>query len=395
MHNKEQKSIYNRLIILCWITIICCFILKIAGFSGFDIPIIDSVINDFEFLKPILYGLLYCTNGILFTLLLVKRKLNFKEFLFVFIVNISLYIGLYFLAYTKFISFKIIIELVSYILIGKVLIKDKLYKILIESFLIIGLLTIYQAISLITKNLDVKIGGESFINSIVFQIDYYILIILTILHEFKMKGSYLYGRMVSKLVILTKRRCKEKSLQQNQKVLQQKEIGYSIYLVLLSLFQFVVVFGICYLIKNTIVNTLIIFISFIFMRKYFGISYHAKTILSCTTISVLIFTLATRISLPLYISILCNVLIGLLIAYILFIIAQNETNLKLLEKYKVNISMMDKDSIMIKFGLSEIEASMIYDYYHRENFETVEDIAERYHYNKMKIYRLLKKISSV
>ena len=120
------------------------------------------------------------------------------------------------------------------------------------------------------------------------------------------------------------------------------------------------------------------------MRKYFGISYHAKTILTCTTISVLVFTLATRISLPLYISILCNVLIGLLIAYILFIIAQNEANLKLLEKYKVNINMMDKDSIMIKFGLSEIEASMIYDYYHRENFETVEDIADRYHYNKIK-----------
>jgi accessory gene regulator protein AgrB len=210
-----------------------------------------------------------------------------------------------------------------------------------------------------------------------------------------MKGTYLYDRLASKLVVLTKRRCKEKSLQQNKEILQQKEIGYTIYLVLLSLFQFVVVFGICYLIKNTTINTLIIFISFVFMRAFFGISYHAKTVLSCTTISVLIFTLATRVSLPLYISILCNILIGLLIAYILFIIAQNETNSKLLEKYKVNVSMMDKDSIMIKFGLSEIEASMIYDYYHRENFETVEDIADRYHYNKMKIYRLLKKISSV
>lgn len=392
MNNEETKSIYNRLIVLCWTTIFGCFILKIAGFSGFDIPIIDSVINDYEFLKPILYCLLYSANGIVFTLLLVKRKLNFKELLFVFIVNIILYIGLYFLAYTKFISFKIIIELLSYIFIGKVLIKDKFYKILIETLLFSFITMIYQIISLSTKNLGVEIGGESFINSIIFQIDYYILIILTILHEFKMKGTYLYGRMVSKLVVFTKRRCKEKSLQQNQKVLQQKEIGYSIYLVLLSLFQFIVVFGICYLIKNTIINTLIIFISFVFMRKYFGISYHAKTILSCTTISTLIFTLATRISLPLYVSILCNILIGLLIAYILFIIAQNEANLKLLEKYKVNINMMDKSSIMMKFGLSEIEASMIYDYYHRENFETVEDIAEKYHYNKMKIYRLLKKI---
>ena len=131
------------------------------------------------------------------------------------------------------------------------------------------------------------------------------------------------------------------------------------------------------------------------MRAFFGMSYHAKTIITCTSLATLVFSIATRVSLPLYISILCNVLIGLLIAYILFIIAQNETNSKLLEKYKVNVSMMDKESIMIKFGLSEIEASMIYDYYHRENFETVEDIADRYHYNKMKIYRLLKKISSV
>ena len=301
MHNEEQTSIYNRLIILCWITIIGCFILKIAGFSGFDIPIIDSIINDFEYLKPILYGLLYCTNGILFTLLLVKRKLNFKEFLFTLLVNVCLYISCSYIASTKLASLKFILELVSYIIIGKVLIKDKFYKILIESVSIIVLLTIFQFISLVTKNLNVDIANQTFINSLIFQIDYYILIILTILHEFKMKGTYLYARLGTKLVILTKRRCKKKSLQQNKEVLQQKEIGYTIYLVLLSLFQFVVVFGICYLIKNTIINTLIIFISFVFMRKYFGISYHAKTILSCTTISVLIFTLATRISLPLYI----------------------------------------------------------------------------------------------
>ena len=392
MNNEETKSIYNRLIVLCWTTMIGCFILKIAGFSGFDIPIIDSVINDYEFLKPILYCLLYSANGIVFVLLLVKRKLNLKELLFVFILNVLVYFINALLSTTKFNSLKFLIEILNYIIIGKVLIKDKFYKILIEIILISFITIFYQFISLITKNLGIKISSQTFINTLIFQIDYYILIILTILHEFKMKGTYLYDRLASKLVVFTKRRCKEKSLQQNQKVLQQKEIGYSIYLVLLSLFQFIVVFGICYLIKNTIINTLIIFISFVFMRKYFGISYHAKTILSCTTISMLIFTLATRISLPLYVSILCNILIGLLIAYILFIIAQNEANLKLLEKYKVNINMMDKSSIMMKFGLSEIEASMIYDYYHRENFETVEDIAEKYHYNKMKIYRLLKKI---
>ena len=120
MNNEETKSIYNRLIVLCWATIIGCFILKIAGFSGFDIPIIDSVINNYEFLKPILYCLLYSANGIVFTLLLIKRKLNFKELLFVFILNVILYFITALLSITKFNSFKFLIEIILYVIIGKI-----------------------------------------------------------------------------------------------------------------------------------------------------------------------------------------------------------------------------------------------------------------------------------
>ena len=50
------------------------------------------------------------------------------------------------------------------------------------------------------------------------------------------------------------------------------------------------------------------------------------------------------------------------------------------------------NELKIRLGyLEQIEIEMLYDYWHRGN-TSVDEIAEKYGYNKMKIYRTLKKI---
>ena len=320
-----KLKVYKTTLIISVIVILVAFIMKLCGCSDFDIPIIDNAINNNLLIKYICYGLLYTLNCIIVIILIVKKNLSLKEviILIIFFMIIYLINGFLNLGYIKF-----IIEMIAFTIPSYIMTKNK--KIPIEVFMIYFLNFIYQLISMLTKNLTVGIYKETFTTNLIFQIDYYMLLIISVLYFLK-KGEHVYEiflefikwwRMGSFNLIHSKRNCKEKCIQQNQTSNQEVEfeIGYAIFNIVLAIFQILTVGFVCWLIKNTIINFIVIYLSFVFLRKVLGHSYHADTVIKCTTLSIFIFDCATELSLDINFSLLSSVLSGLLTAIFLHIL---------------------------------------------------------------------------
>ena len=251
---------------------------------------------------------------------------------------------------------------------------------------------LYQLLTMFYKNIGILANGN-FITLLILQIDYYMLIVLSII-KILQKGAELHGQWFTILVLLPFRRCTKETLQQNQKNVRE-EIGFKIFIVVLSLFQFILVGAFCYFINNALIQYLFIFVSFVLLRFVFGQSYHSKAIIKCTTLAIVIFTLSTRIALPTWLSVLSNMLIGGLIAYMMFVMyhfiryttAQGITIMRGMDKEALK-------EICVVNNLSPVEEGILMDFYC--NRWKIPKIAIKYGYsvdsiNKKKA-EILKKI---
>lgn len=388
-----KLKVYKTTLLLCIFVILLSFVMKLFGYTGFSIPIIDHAINNNLAIMYISYGLLFITNAILVILLIVKVRLKWKHYLIIIIIFLLDYLStcLVDLGYLTF-----IVEIICFGICSFIITKDK--KIVFEVLLMYFLNFVYQIISLFTKNLNIAIADETFTTNITFMIDYYMLLIVSILC-FKRKEVHIYELVIELIhvcfrrpktfnLIHSKRRCEEKCLQQSKTHVQEVEVGYLVFNIVLAIFQIMLVGFASFLVKNTIVNFVIIYLSFIILRSVFKESYHAETVLKCTTMAMVIFTCATELSLDVNISILSSVLIGLLVAFVLHIAYYYENYIKCTN----DITKLDLENLKLRLGyLEQIEIEMLYDYWHRGN-TTVDEVAEKYGYNKMKIYRTLNKI---
>ena len=383
MYDKEKM--YKWLVILCWLTILTCTILKMFGSKQFEMP--DYTYNINIWIRRLINYIFYCINGYLFALLLIKRKPNFKETLLI----VSMITPLFIISlFPALFTIKFILEIVVYFLIGKIILKDKWTKILIETLVISAIIIVYQIISMFYKNINIQIKIDNFVVSYIVLIDYYVLMILTYLYA-KKKGGYLYGRWNKLLVLLSNKRSNEKTLQQN---LQEKSVnddkGFTIFTIVLSLFQFMLVFTLCYFINNTTWQFVIIFVSFCVLRAVFGKSYHCNSIITCTSLSCLVFVIATRLSLPPYISTLCNVIIGLLVAYMMYVLYYYN---KYTNPQGITLSRgMNQETLMemcSDLQLTDIEMKVLTDFYVKR--KSLQSIAMSIGYSKINVSKIKQK----
>lgn len=386
----------NRdLIILCWINIVCCWTLKLLGSSQFDIPELSSSIENNQVLLVDIYWLLYCLNGTLLFITLLKKRPNKKQAVIIILINTALFINYNILSRYGLGPLKSLIEISTFIIAAFLFTKDK--KSIIETLFICLVFMIYQFISAATKGTHLQVGNRSFMTNMILQIDYYMLILITANYALK-KGGYLYENiyfatrrgLVSFMVFISKRERKESRIREDQAPVQKEiEPGYIVYLIILSFTQVTIVATVCYFVYNTIINFAFIFFSFVIMRARFKESYHAETILKCTTLGTIIFYSANRLSFPVNISTLSTILVGSMLAYLLFIY----TCYNKMKNKEKELKFMTIEELRERLPeFSNVEIDLLYDYWHRDHTESVDQICKAYGYTKMKVYRLLKKI---
>lgn len=285
-----------------------------------------------------------------------------------------------------------------YVVLGFLFIKDKWYKVLVEATLISIIFIVYQCITMLYKEVNINIIVNDFITEKILSIDLYILLLLTSLRNIK-KGDYIHDRWIRFLVVLSNKRRSKESLPKDQKLIQQEsigkqttdELGYKLFVIILALFQFTLVGTLCYFINNVTWQFIVIFVSFVFMRKCFGKSYHANSVIVCTTLSCVVFVCATRLSLPPYISVLCNVLIGCLVAYMMYVMYYF---IKYTTAQGVTIRRgMSKESLLEVCSinnLNEFETNLLIDFYC--NKYSAVFLARKYGYSSDNIHKIKAKL---
>ena len=177
-----MKDKYKTLITSCWVVLLCCFIVKLLGGNFFVI-----VCENEKFIKfceycntGVMYWVIalitYTTSGTLIFMAICKCKK--PNLLFVISNIVFTIIKLLFLKYSTIIF---IVELFYFILIP--IIYNKIYwKRAIIGFI---LTLAFQIISLVTKNIGIKIMNNDLITQLIFMIDYYIMLVLYWLYSIK------------------------------------------------------------------------------------------------------------------------------------------------------------------------------------------------------------------
>ena len=221
------------------------------------------------------------------------------------------------------------------------------------------------------------------------------MMILTYLYANK-KGGYIYVQFIRRwkelLAIISNRKRIKKSLQQNvqKESIKDDDKGFTIFTIVLSLFQFMLVFTLCYFINNTTWQFVIIFVSFCVLRAVFGKSYHCNSIITCTSLSCLVFVIATRLSLPPYISTLCNVIIGLLVAYMMYVLYYFN---KYTNPQGITLSRgMNQETLMemcSDLQLTDIEMKVLTDFYVKR--KSLQSIAMTIGYSKINVSKIKQK----
>lgn len=197
--DNYKQIVLRRMIMICWILLAICFIVKIFGGNFFNI-----VCNNQRFIKVCTYidntfwyfivGFIFSYIGNLLLWFSMKRmlKCSFKEFIILTLIILVLYIIQYIFQSVGWLSISLIMSIIKFILIPLFIFKINWKNVLIVNVFDIG----FQLISSFTKGISISNTiYDSALIGLIFLIDYFIMITLLYLYSYNTnkKGEYIMG----------------------------------------------------------------------------------------------------------------------------------------------------------------------------------------------------------
>lgn len=184
----KSKILYERALITCIIMLFICIIFKLFGFSYFnlntDIPIlkeIDNVVMNSISLSFLYSWIFMFLNFYLVTIIYTKKHSGSTLFISTLICSLICLIAKYIMIDTN--SYILFIIDISCLFDNCYINTDELSKDNIKEFLLIILLNfVYQCISLSIKNVNFNVLYKGLIVSVLLNLDYYIMLIITYLY---------------------------------------------------------------------------------------------------------------------------------------------------------------------------------------------------------------------
>lgn len=179
MNKDYPTKVLKRLLILCWATLMVCFIIKIFGGNFFNIVCRDErfiAVCDFIQNTFLYYVMTFLTSALTHYLiwsLMFNRKLKRFEkvsLATIFVVTFLIQSLIYYLGYGQYV---ILMSLIRYICVPLIL-KCNWKRVFIVNVLDI----IFQIISMITKNVKIIGFDENVVVALIFMIDYYIMLLI-------------------------------------------------------------------------------------------------------------------------------------------------------------------------------------------------------------------------
>lgn len=367
---KDMNKILSSTLKTYFIILIGIFILKIFGLEYFGLDIendiivlIDNFINTFH-LEMVWYGItLYIYQYIIFSITCVDNSRKMKIYT---LCTLPIAIAMQILKITINNPFLFtIIDLLWLFMFTMVYIKivkrNKIEKYNITNYWIYMFLNfIFQVISIIVRDINVKVDYNNFIMSLVGNIDYLILSIISYKLFFSIGGKSLWDGAVFLFSHLqTSLKSFPTKLQNfylnNKKKSRFEKISDSIYIplfILWNIFTVVVILFIATL-NHTFAECIIILCSFWINKRTFGKAFHMPTAFSCFVVSNLTYYALNRITIPASISLLISVILGISLCYVTskFVKTKNLYKGMSLNEYNNNVlSLYDEESIYYQIG---------------------------------------------
>jgi len=206
--------------------------------------------------------------------------------------------------------------------------KENIKNITIKTVIWLFMNTLFQFISMITRNGTMIIDQNDFITLFILNLDYILLMLITYKLYFMKGGIKLCGMVEVGLSSLKKINLK-KSLKKSQKnwlnfkndfnkqdkVTKLSNIIYLILSLFWNLFTIVTVLFVAML-NDTFIECIFILTSFWLSKGKFGKAFHLKSMTHCFIVSNLTYYVLNRITTPLGISIIIPIMLGVGLSYV-------------------------------------------------------------------------------
>ena len=211
--------------------------------------------------------------------------------------------------------------------------KQKVKKVNVSNYIVFFIVinTILQAISIMLRNGKVEILMNNFVVNFIYNLDYFIMMLI-MHHLYFKKGCDSVCQMVvsfssQKLTSLKKSLTRLLKRSQNKKNNKKKakdnrtkteKISDRIYIVLSifwNLFTLLLVFFIAF-INDSIIECIFICFSFWVTKTVFGKAFHFESVITCFIVSNVTYFILNKITTPLGISIFIPILLGVGLSYV-------------------------------------------------------------------------------
>lgn len=183
--DNYKQIVLKRMIIVCWILLAVCFVVKIFGGNFFNIicenkgfiKVCDYIENTFWY-YVVTFITSYIGNYFLWLIMFDKEKFPKKQFWILNLIFIITFICQSILYHFGLSNFIFIISLIRYVIV------PLCFKCSWKRVLVVNILDIvFQLITMITKSIAILQFDTNVIIALIFMIDYYIMLVLSYLYN--------------------------------------------------------------------------------------------------------------------------------------------------------------------------------------------------------------------
>lgn len=342
---KDMDKILSRTLFTYFSILLVVFILKLFGLDYFGLDTNNEVIksiNDFVMywrLQNIWYTItLYLNTLVVLAITCNDNSKKIKMFvLFSMVLNVLIgMIEKVFDGHPIFVLVDFLYLFILSLCYIKFVKKKKVHKYNIGNYLLLVLIiNIFQVISLITRNAEIKMNGD-FIITTLLSFDYLILLLMLYKLYF-IKGGISLCKMVhgfsSDLLISLKMLPRKflASYQRSKPKTTEDKLANKIYLVLFWLYNFFTVAVVLFIatLNDTFIECIFILSSFWINKGVFGKPFHLKKASTCFIVSSLSYYILNRLTWNIGISFLIPIVLGISLSYITSLFMARQENLYL------------------------------------------------------------------
>ena len=343
---KDIDKLLSKTLFTYFTVLFVIFILKMFGLNYFGLDTGNKIINkinDFILywrLENVWYAITLYINGyVIFSITCNDNNKRMKIFT---LACVPLFILVQVLkTSSNFSTIGIIIDLLYLFILSLCYIvfirKDKIHKYNVANYwLFMGISTIFQIISILTRDMALKRVTNNFIIANLISFDFIILCIMTQRLYFIKGGNSLWVMVHSYssdlLISLKKLPRKFLTSYQNSKPKKQEdELAYKIYIVLFWLYNFFTVLVVLFIatLNDTFIECIFILSSFWINKGVFGKPFHLKKASTCFIVSSLSYYILNRLTWKVGISFLIPIVLGIALSYITSLFMARRENIYL------------------------------------------------------------------